>query len=42
MNLMNVGNNSKGILKIYIFLKDCAVRSVFKAFQSGQLSEQEK
>ena len=42
MNLMNAGNNSKGILKIYMFLKDCAFRSVFNEFQSGQLSEQEK
>ena len=37
MNLMNAGNNSKGIFKIYMFLKDSAVRSVFKAFQNGQL-----
>ena len=36
-DLMSAANNSKGILKIYRFLKDCAFRSVFKAFQNGQL-----
>ena len=41
-DLMSAANNSKGNLKIYMFLKDCAFRSVFNAFQSGQLSEQEK
>ena len=41
-DLMSASNNSKGNLKIYMFLKDCAFRSVFNAFQSGQLSEQEK
>ena len=41
-DLMSAANNSKGNLKIYMFLKDCAFRSVFNEFQSGQLSEQEK
>ena len=41
-DLMSAANNSKGNLKIYMFLKDCAFRSIFTVFQSGNLSEQEK
>jgi hypothetical protein len=41
-DLINEANNCKGNLKIYMFLRDCAFRFVFNAFQNGQLTEQEK
>ena len=41
-DLINAANNFKGNLKVYMFLKDCAFRSIFNFFQSGQLSEPEK
>ena len=41
-DLINAANNFKSNLKVYMFLKDCAFRSIFNFFQSGQLSEPEK
>jgi hypothetical protein len=41
-DLINISNNYKSNYKIYMFLKDCAFRSIFTVFQSGNLSEQEK
>jgi hypothetical protein len=41
-DLINISNNYKSNYKIYMFLKDCAFRSIFTDFQSGNLSEQEK
>ena len=41
-DLMNAANNFKGNLKVYMFLKDCAFRSIFNFFQNGQLTQSEK
>ena len=41
-DLISFSNNFKGNIKIYMFLKDCAFRSVFNAFQNGNLNEHEK
>ena len=41
-DLINISNNYKSNYKIYMFLKDCAFRSIFTDFQKGNLSEQEK
>ena len=41
-DLINYSNNCKGNLKIYMFLKDCAFRSVFNVFQNGNLNQQDK
>ena len=41
-DLINFSNNCKGNTKIYMFLKDCAFRSVFNFFQSGNVNPQDK
>ena len=41
-DLINYSNNCKGNTKIYMFLKDCAFRSVFNFFQSGNVNPQDK
>jgi hypothetical protein len=41
-DLINYSNNCKGNIKLYMFLKDCAFRSVFNVFQNGNLNQQDK
>jgi hypothetical protein len=41
-DLINAANNFKSNLKVYMFLKDCAFRSIFNFFQNGQLTQSEK